>query len=320
MHRIPVSFLVAAIAGVACGDGGLKIAAKGVDAGGGSPPKADAAPPRSGDATVPASDAVAAKSDAAAIGADLPPDSLLVASPDSPNLRDLPALPDLGHGDRNLPPLQADVGPITVNLDAPPGPTVLGCAGEYNACGCGCCGGIPHTTSCYYPSLGDTVADIAERDRASKASQDCSLAGCSRGTRYVCCEPASPEPAAGTSYSADLYIGGYNRLTINKTGTHCAGLLFLQPGLQPDEAGQWRIDTPDHWVATSANSGSCEDAGAREYAIAALGSMVFRASGVGCVVDLHATLYFAQATGPVTTVRMDVDGLLVPMMSARECR
>lgn len=84
----------------------------------------------------------------------------------------------------------------------------LACSGEYTACGCGCCTGSATSTSCYFPSLGETTSDIRSKDEAVKSSVNCELAGCSAGVRHVCCAPAEPEAPGSASYRADSYPGG----------------------------------------------------------------------------------------------------------------
>ena len=69
---------------------------------------------------------------------------------------------------------------------AHPGPS-------YVACGCGCCGGagsdpILPRDQCLYHAKGDTLAKVIADDQRAAKSEQCKLAGCSLGTRYVFCD------------------------------------------------------------------------------------------------------------------------------------
>ena len=56
------------------------------------------------------------------------------------------------------------VAPILFDASAIDATVPVACTGDYNACGYGCCGGVPMTTRCYYASLGETASAMAADD------------------------------------------------------------------------------------------------------------------------------------------------------------
>ncbi len=199
--------------------------------------------------------------------------------------------------------------------DTDTGPGV--CTGTFDACVCRCCDGIGRTPMCYYPSIGENLADIAADTEAKTLATDCTMAGCASGIHYVCCMPADPEPATSATYTAEGYSGGLDHLGVQKAGADCATLVFSSAVSGTDG---FRVDGGNRWGATSAGFGPCGDAGAMERARGALGTLAFRRVGDTCVLDLHATLFAITATGEVKTARMDAEGVAVPSSLPDQCR
>jgi hypothetical protein len=191
------------------------------------------------------------------------------------------------------------------------------CTGDYTACGCGCCGGVQSRTSCYYPSLGETIAAITAQDLATKSATDCAHAGCSLGIHYVCCARAAPEPSSSAAYTATGYTGGLDHVAISKSGSDCATLSFARP--LTDSNSALRISMPPSWGISNATFGACGDAGVLAQADGAVGTLALRSNGDQCLADLHATLFAFTADGNVKTSRLDVDGVAVTVLPAGLC-
>jgi len=190
------------------------------------------------------------------------------------------------------------------------------CIGAYTACGCGCCGQVS-ITSCYYPSLGETIAAITAQDLTTKSATNCALAGCSLGIHYVCCAEAAPEPSSSATYTATGYAGDLDHVTISKSGSDCATLSFARPMTGGNSA--LRISTPASWGSASATFGVCGDASALDTATGAVGTLALRSNGAACLADLHATLFAFTADGNVKSARLDVDGVTVTGFPAGLC-
>jgi hypothetical protein len=191
----------------------------------------------------------------------------------------------------------------------------LACSGEYAACGCGCCG-APRNVACYYPTLGESTADIKAKDDAAKSSTNCNLVGCSAGTRYVCCLPAAPEPPSAT-YVADSYVGDMYHIGIARSGADCAQISLSS--LATSRTGL-RIETPASWGVMAASFGACGDASTADPVAGALGSVALRTSDTACLVDVHVTLFAFTSAGDLKTARLDVDGLVVKDFPATLCK
>ena len=191
------------------------------------------------------------------------------------------------------------------------------CSGDYTACGCGCCGGVSSTLACYYPSLGENIAAITAQDQATKSATNCDLAGCSRGTRYVCCAEPAPESSSSAAYTAEGYSGGLDHVTISKSGSDCARLSFARP--LSGSTSPVRMNLPATWGVASGEFGPCGDAGTTTQAKGGVGTLALRASGSQCLADLHATLFALAADGTVTASRLDVDGVAVTGLPGNYC-
>jgi hypothetical protein len=194
---------------------------------------------------------------------------------------------------------------------------VLLCPGEYDACGCGCCGSPPMSVACYFPTAGDTLEAIKAADDEVRATINCLTAGCSPGTRYICCLPADPDPPGSATYEVSAWSGGLDHLDISKSGADCAHLGFASGY---DSRPEYRVETPDGWMVMIALMDTCGDGGAGEWPDGALGTMAFRQSDGQCLADVHVTLYTFTAAGEVRTIRLDVDGAVLPAMGGVVCR
>jgi hypothetical protein len=193
-------------------------------------------------------------------------------------------------------------------VDASSGDAELVCASPYLSCVCQCCPSAPRDAACYYPSAGETLQAIKDKEAADRNVVNCAGAGCSSGTRYVCCMPAAPEPASAATYSASAYSGDMDNLTIRKVGTPCAQILLSRPA--KTRAG-FHLDGASGWGLMAANFGVCPEGSYVQSVEGALGTVEFRGEGNNCEVDVHMTLYDLSATGEMKTIRMDIDGLSV---------
>ena len=194
---------------------------------------------------------------------------------------------------------------------------VLLCPGEYDACGCGCCDSTPTNTACYYPTAGDTLEAIKAADDEVRATTNCLTAGCSFGTRYVCCLPAAPDPPGSATYQVSPWSGGLDHLDISKSGADCAHLGFASGR---DAHPDYRVETPEGWTVLSAMIDDCGDGGTGDWPDGALGTLVFRQAEGLCLADVHVTLYAFTAAGEVRTIRVDVEGAELPAMGGIFCR
>jgi hypothetical protein len=190
------------------------------------------------------------------------------------------------------------------------------CPGEYDACGCGCCSSTPMRMACYFPTAGDTLEAIKAADDEVRATTNCQAAGCSSGTRYVCCLPADPDPPGSTTYEVSAWSGGLDHLDITKSGPDCAHLGFASGR---DSRPDFRVVTPEGWTVMSALIDHCGDGGTGDWPDGALGTMAFRQSDGQCLADVHVTLFAFTAAGEVRTVRVDVDGAVLPAMGGIFC-
>ena len=65
---------------------------------------------------------------------------------------------------------------------------------SYTACGCGCCGGAEPQTQCIYKAKGESLDTIKIQDQAARLNPQCSLMGCSLGTKYTYCDEPDISP------------------------------------------------------------------------------------------------------------------------------
>jgi hypothetical protein len=190
------------------------------------------------------------------------------------------------------------------------------CPAPFDACGCGCCGTGPRYAACYYPTAGETLQSIKDKDVFDRTTTNCAAAGCSAGTRYVCCTPTTPETTSAATYSADGWMGDLDHLTIDKVGTQCARLQLSSPA---NTRAGFHIDSTTGWGLMAATFGACTDAAISTSVTGGLGTVDIRREGSGCVVDVHVTLFDVSTAGELQkTTRMDVDGLAIVGMGV--CR
>lgn len=182
------------------------------------------------------------------------------------------------------------------------------CTSPYTSCICQCCADAPRTAACYYPSAGETLQAIKDKEAADRSVVRCSGAGCSAGTSWICCTPAAPEPSSAATYSADAYSGDMDHVTIKKVGTSCAQILLSRPA--KTRAG-FHLDGASVWGLMAASFGACTDASYAENVEGALGTVELRGEGNDCSVDVHMTLFDLSPSGETKTTRMDIDGLSV---------
>jgi hypothetical protein len=173
---------------------------------------------------------------------------------------------------------------------------------SYDACGCGCCGGLASTPTCYHPDRGEELSSIVAADQAQASDPGCSNAGCSSGTRHVCC--AIPEPTAA-AYAASFYIGGINHLTIERRGSdeRCALLELVAPNSSPVP---YSLEIPDGWFIQGGSASPCGADGRVSspwlLAFGGIGSVSFSTPEM-CAVDFDFTLFFASDSGALEAVR-----------------
>ncbi|RKI14835.1 hypothetical protein D7Y15_14450 [Corallococcus sp. AB030] len=68
----------------------------------------------------------------------------------------------------------------------------LDCKATYVACGCGCCGGVEPEVKCLSCANKDDLQALIQKDQAAQKDPQCSVMGCSTGTKYVYCD-ANPQ-------------------------------------------------------------------------------------------------------------------------------
>jgi hypothetical protein len=168
-----------------------------------------------------------------------------------------------------------------------------------DVCGCGCCG-QPMGRACWYPARGESAAGIPDPRPAN-----CATVGCSAGVRHLCC--ADPGPAAGNpgSYCArDLATALERYAIVRRDGASCVQVVVArvnQPGALP-------VAAPPGW-SVRGERGPCDQPGAREPAIGALGTFAVDGAFQNMRFDLHAALFFGDASGVAQAIRLDVDDL-----------
>src|SRR4051812_42390426 len=121
-----------------------------------------------------------------------------------------------------------------------------------NVCGCGCCGGQPMSTTCYYPALGQLAGGIPD-----PRPSDCSAVGCSAGVRHICCvDPGPPPPpgdaGSGASYCAYDPATDLPRIIVERRdGQSCLSVRLAGRDVPPPASGAAPIPG---WVMEGATS------------------------------------------------------------------
>lgn len=202
------------------------------------------------------------------------------------------------------------------------GSSPLECAGEYLACGCGCCGGTTPRTVCYYPDHGDSLASIKSEDQSIAMNSTCANAGCSLGTRYVCCVAPSEAPEAtyetsGGMISADVYRISLRR----KGGDERCQFVHIARGDGPG-GKDFPIALPEGWILEVLEDYACvdensADASKRRQAIGGHGSLGFVSESGECTLNYDFTLFFASDGAAVDAVRFSSEA--APSPDVPEC-
>jgi hypothetical protein len=213
----------------------------------------------------------------------------------------------------------AGESPEPTDAGAPAVGGAPGCTGYYPACGCGCCGGLPHAASCVYPDLGQDLTEVAAQDAERRQGGGCALAGCSLGMDYFCCA-APPAVADNATYEASVFIGGINRLRLHKQSKDCSTVELQQTSpADPADPAAFPLTLPAGFKVESIRTLPCSSSAIGPAAIGAIGSFKLRIVGEGCVVDAHLTAFFTNDARELRTVRFDAEGVLVDRELA-ECK
>jgi hypothetical protein len=184
--------------------------------------------------------------------------------------------------------------------------------GEYVACGCGCCGGTePSGASCYYPERGESLDDIVSADRAAASDPGCANAGCSLGTRRVCCQSSSADDGAGT-YTGSGLIGGLDHLAVHRASPagRCTtlGIATAASSERP-----FAVELPAGWRLETATDGACDVDGMVSepirFAFGGVGTLSF--VDASCTLAVDATLFFLTDSGEVEAVRLVQEAVAV---------
>ena len=191
----------------------------------------------------------------------------------------------------------------------------VGMCDEFLACGCGCCAGSTPQVRCSYADVPSDYEGLVAADEAARQSPSCSSAGCSTGARYLCCKAPPPDSSPAT-YSASLTIGGgYDRIQIVKIGAEwCPRLTFTDgtSGLRT------ALDGLPRWSLEAGSYLNCAMSSLPRNVIGAEGSIKARASGSGCVLDMHFAIY-AWVNEELIPSRFDADGVPLSGASSAQC-
>jgi hypothetical protein len=172
-------------------------------------------------------------------------------------------------------------------------------------CGCGCCGGQPGATYCYYPAVGQTREAIP-----NPIPPSCAAAGCAFGGRHLCC--ADPgETASNAMYCArDSSSEDYPSFTVNRQdGDTCTEVVFSLTS----SVSKTRFRLSSSWGGfDSAWRGPCDGSGSRSRAIGGLGTVVREDGADGLThLGMHFALFFDGGAGAADSVRFDVDDVVL---------
>jgi len=194
-----------------------------------------------------------------------------------------------------------------------------GCAGNFVACGCGCCGPSPGSGAeirCYYPSEGDRLSSIMADDLAARGAPSCSYVGCSLGILYQCCAPTGP--ATPATYSVETLVGGADRLILRRVGTDgvCASLVLVTPASAPNPA--FRVTAPTGFQVEDGEYGDCGSAD-RTLVVGGVGAVTLRKIGATCTLDAQLSLFLPTPAGTAASIRFETTGLIVNEASQIRC-
>jgi len=189
------------------------------------------------------------------------------------------------------------------------------CEGAYLACGCGCCPEASLRTradSCYYPELGDTLAQIAAQD--TQSAMNCANTSCSRGTIHACCVSLPSEPDAGRySGSNSGPDSGLIRIFKSESDGNCADFTLARFGPRSRNLSSRNLS----WSG-GGDYAACGPSARVSTALGVIGDARLQVIGDSCTVVLHLTAFYSSLEAGVRAVRFDVDGLNVGL-AAYEC-
>jgi len=208
-------------------------------------------------------------------------------------------------------------GPSTTDAGASTaGSASSSCNRYYHACGCGCCS-AQTTQTCVYPGVGPDFDELIAADSARRMdTAGCASAGCSVGQDYFCCEPPPPEDD-GAGYEASVYVGGYDRVWLNKTGAVDCSTFALTDKRPSGQAFPVELPPGSSWSVDEITRSPCGSSPVTPpRAIGAIGKFNLRLSGDACVVDAHLSAFFVDAQGGVDAERFDADGVPVSLSAA----
>ena len=200
------------------------------------------------------------------------------------------------------------------------GAAPLACAGEYDACGCGCCGGTTPNTVCYYPDRGDSLDTIKRDDQSVGTSPTCAAAGCAIGMHYVCCAPQN-EPASAMSYAVTggMITSDIYRVSLYRTGTdeRCQVAHFARGDGPGGKA--FPITLPEGWILELLEDYLCADVNSqipskRREALGATGQLGFSSTSGQCSVKFDFTAFFASESGGVEAFQFVSDWQAAPVV------
>ncbi|HTQ04201.1 MAG TPA: hypothetical protein VMI54_10100 [Polyangiaceae bacterium] len=176
--------------------------------------------------------------------------------------------------------------------------------GEYLECGCGgCCTTVTMDpqSRCYFPEVGESVAELRCEDEAARAAPTCMNQACSSGLLHVCCvrDPdTGPDKDGGYVANIDTSATpGYTYLSITRTDAsgEDSGIELLEtPGGNP-----FPLSVPAGFSTLSFYD-SVE--GIERPVIGVIGSLDFGA-GPGETLDVDFTLFALGAGNTIVKVR-----------------
>jgi len=211
----------------------------------------------------------------------------------------------------------ASAGTSSVEAAGAAGTPELACQGSADACGCGCCGGVALTPTCYYPEHGDDLAALVAADKATGVN--CDAVGCSIGAHLVCCETPSVDDTA--TYTMGGYESSYNYLVVSRktAAGRCTQAVFVEA---PDTQPVFLLDISDGaaLVNNSTQDGACDDMNGapQRAAIGGIGSMSHTAPH-SCSWDFDFTLFFGNDDGSVDPVRFKATKVALPGLTDGQC-
>jgi hypothetical protein len=194
------------------------------------------------------------------------------------------------------------------------------CAGEYDACGCGCCGGTTPKPVCYYPDRGESLAAIEHEDQSAALSPSCASAGCAVALRYTCCAlPSDPPPAMSYAVTGGMITSDIYRVSLYRTGTdeRCQVAHFARGDGPGGKA--FPIALPDGWILELLEDYLCADVNSqipskRREALGATGQLGFSSTSGQCSVKFDFTAFFTSESGGVDAVQFASDWQEAPVV------